>query len=51
MLVDNEAGRAGAGDGLFRARGLPNIDSLTVSETDHENICSRITIRDRRHAA
>jgi acetolactate synthase-1/3 small subunit len=36
--------------GLFSGRGY-NIDSLTVSETEHEKHLSRITIVTHRHAA
>lgn len=42
-LVDNEPGILARIAGLFSARGY-NIDSLTVSETEHEKGLSRITI-------
>jgi acetolactate synthase I/III small subunit len=43
VLVDNEPGILARIAGLFSARGY-NIDSLTVSETEHEKGLSRITI-------
>ena len=43
VLVDNEAGVLARVIGLFSGRGY-NIDSLTVSETEHEAHLSRITI-------
>jgi acetolactate synthase-1/3 small subunit len=43
VLVDNEPGILARIVGLFAARGF-NIDSLTVSETEHEKGLSRITI-------
>ena len=43
VLVDNEAGVLARVIGLFSGRGY-NIDSLTVSETEHEQQVSRITI-------
>lgn len=43
VLVDNEPGVLGRVVGLFSARGY-NIESLTVSETEHEKHVSRITI-------
>lgn len=43
VLVNNEPGILARIAGLFSARGF-NIDSLTVSETEHEKGLSRITI-------
>ena len=43
VLVDNEPGILARIVGLFAARGF-NIDSLTVSETEHEKNLSRITL-------
>jgi acetolactate synthase-1/3 small subunit len=43
VLVDNEPGILARIVGLFAARGF-NIDSLTVSETEHEKGLSRITL-------
>jgi len=43
VLVDNEPGILARIVGLFAARGY-NIDSLTVSETEHEKGLSRITV-------
>ena len=43
VLVDNESGVLARIIGLFSARGY-NIESLTVSETEHERHLSRITI-------
>jgi acetolactate synthase-1/3 small subunit len=43
VLVDNEPGVLARVIGLFSGRGY-NIDTLTVSETEHEQHLSRITI-------
>jgi acetolactate synthase I/III small subunit len=43
VLVDNEPGVLARIAGLFSGRGY-NIESLTVSETEHEKHLSRITI-------
>jgi len=44
VLVDNEPGVLARVIGLFSSRGY-NIESLTVSETEHEKHLSRITIQ------
>lgn len=43
VLVDNEPGILARIAGLFSARGF-NIESLTVSETEHARLLSRITV-------
>ena len=43
VMVDNEPGVLARVIGLFSGRGY-NIDSLTVTETEHERHLSRITI-------
>ncbi|WP_018698820.1 acetolactate synthase small subunit [Amorphus coralli] len=43
IIVDNEPGVLARVIGLFSGRGY-NIDTLTVSETEHERQVSRITI-------
>src|SRR3954470_14363358 len=43
VIVDNEPGVLARVIGLFSGRGY-NIDTLTVSETEHETHVSRITI-------
>ncbi|MBX9823871.1 MAG: acetolactate synthase small subunit [Xanthobacteraceae bacterium] len=43
VIVDNEPGVLARVIGLFSGRGY-NIDSLTVSETEHQKHLSRITI-------
>jgi acetolactate synthase-1/3 small subunit len=43
VIVDNDPGVLARVIGLFSGRGY-NIDSLTVSETEHEKHLSRITI-------
>jgi acetolactate synthase-1/3 small subunit len=43
VVVDNEPGVLARISGLFSGRGY-NIESLTVSETEHEKHLSRITI-------
>lgn len=43
VLVDNESGVLARVIGLFSGRGY-NIESLTVSETEHQSHLSRITI-------
>ena len=45
-MVDNEPGVLARVIGLFSGRGY-NIDSLTVTETEHEKHISRITIMTR----
>jgi acetolactate synthase-1/3 small subunit len=44
VIVDNEPGVLARVVGLFSGRGY-NIDSLTVTETEHEKHISRITIQ------
>jgi acetolactate synthase-1/3 small subunit len=46
VLVDNEPGVLSRIAGLFSGRGY-NIDSLTVTETEHEKHLSRFTIKTR----
>jgi acetolactate synthase-1/3 small subunit len=46
VIVDNEPGVLARVIGLFSGRGY-NIDSLTVSETEHQKHLSRITIATR----
>ena len=46
VIVDNEPGVLARVIGLFSGRGY-NIDSLTVTETEHEKHLSRITIATR----
>jgi len=46
VIVDNEPGVLARVIGLFSGRGY-NIDSLTVSETEHQKHLSRITILTR----
>jgi acetolactate synthase-1/3 small subunit len=46
VIVDNEPGVLARVIGLFSGRGY-NIDSLTVSETEHEKHLSRITVATR----
>lgn len=46
VVVDNEPGVLARVIGLFSGRGY-NIDSLTVTETEHEKHISRITIMTR----
>jgi len=43
VIVDNEPGVLGRVVGLFSGRGY-NIESLTVSETEHDRHLSRITV-------
>src|ERR1700756_4283559 len=43
VIVDNEPGVLARVIGLFSGRGY-NIESLTVSETEHEKHLSRITV-------
>ena len=43
VIVDNEPGVLARIAGLFSGRGY-NIESLTVSETEHEKHLSRITV-------
>src|SRR5262249_56831397 len=43
VIVDNEPGVLARVIGLFSGRGY-NIDSLTVSETEHDNPLSRLTV-------
>src|SRR5579875_1154862 len=43
VLVDNEPGILARIAGLFSARGY-NIESLTVSEVEHDRALSRITV-------
>jgi acetolactate synthase I/III small subunit len=43
VIVDNEPGVLARIAGLFSGRGY-NIESLTVTETEHENHLSRITV-------
>ena len=43
ILIENEAGALSRVAGLFSARGY-NIESLTVSETEHGRRLSRITV-------
>ena len=50
VLVDNEPGVLARIAGLFSGRGY-NIESLTVSETEHEKHVSRITVVTRGTAA
>ncbi len=46
VIVDNEPGVLARVIGLFSGRGY-NIDSLTVTETEHEKHLSRITVMTR----